>query len=48
VKSSRTLSRQSGLDRAFARAWRKRDWIEHDPDFDSPRHNPRSKQARLE
>jgi TolB-like protein/Flp pilus assembly protein TadD len=29
------------LERAFARGWGKRDWIEHDPDYDSLRDDPR-------
>jgi adenylate cyclase len=29
------------LERVFARGWGKRDWIEHDPDYDSLRGNPR-------
>jgi TolB-like protein/Tfp pilus assembly protein PilF len=29
------------LERAFARGWGKRDWIEHDPDYDSLRGEPR-------
>jgi len=31
------------LERAFARGWGKRDWIEHDPDYDSLRGDPRFK-----
>lgn len=29
------------LERVFDRGWGKRDWIEHDPDYDSLRDNPR-------
>jgi TolB-like protein/Tfp pilus assembly protein PilF len=29
------------LERAFSRGWGKRDWIEHDPDYDSLRGDPR-------
>jgi tetratricopeptide (TPR) repeat protein len=29
------------LERVFARGWGKRDWIEHDPDYDNLRGNPR-------
>jgi adenylate cyclase len=29
------------LERVFARGWGKRDWIEHDPDFDIVRDDPR-------
>lgn len=29
------------LERVFARGWGKRDWIEHDPDYDTLRDNPR-------
>ena len=29
------------LERAFARGWGKRDWIEHDPDYDVLRDDPR-------
>ena len=35
------------LERTFARGWGKRDWIEHDPDYDSLRDHPRFK-AMLE
>lgn len=31
------------LERVFARGWGKRDWIEHDPDYDSLRDEPRFK-----
>jgi adenylate cyclase len=31
------------LERVFARGWGKRDWIEHDPDYDSLRDDPRFK-----
>jgi non-specific serine/threonine protein kinase len=31
------------LERSFARGWGKRDWIEHDPDYDSIRDDPRFK-----
>lgn len=29
------------LDRVFSRGWGKRDWVEHDPDYDSLRDDPR-------
>jgi len=29
------------LERVFARGWGKRDWVEHDPDYDSLRADPR-------
>jgi TolB-like protein/tetratricopeptide (TPR) repeat protein len=29
------------LERVFARGWGKRDWVEHDPDYDSLRDEPR-------
>jgi adenylate cyclase len=29
------------LERAFTNGWGKRDWIEHDPDYDVVRHDPR-------
>jgi adenylate cyclase len=37
------------VERAFARGWGKRDWIEHDPDYDILRDDPRFKRllARL-
>jgi adenylate cyclase len=37
------------LERLFARGWVKRDWIDHDPDYDSLRDDPRFKKlvARL-
>ncbi len=37
------------IERLFARGWCKRDWIEHDPDYDSLRDDPRFKKviARL-
>jgi hypothetical protein len=37
------------LERLVARGWCKRDWIEHDPDYDSLRDDPRFKKllARL-
>jgi serine/threonine protein kinase/tetratricopeptide (TPR) repeat protein len=35
------------LEKTFARGWGKRDWIEHDPDYDSLRDDPRF-QAMLE
>jgi len=31
------------LERAFGRGWGKRDWVEHDPDYDSLRDDPRFK-----
>jgi adenylate cyclase len=35
------------LEKTFARGWGKRDWIDHDPDYDSLRDDPRF-QAMLE
>jgi len=37
------------LERVFARGWGNRDWIEHDPDYDCVRGDPRFKElfARL-
>ena len=37
------------LERVFARGWGKRDWVEHDPDYDILRDDPRFKKllARL-
>jgi adenylate cyclase len=32
------------LERVFARGWGKRDWIDHDPDYDTLRDHPRFKQ----
>jgi hypothetical protein len=29
------------LEHCFAQGWGKRDWIEHDPDYDSIRDEPR-------
>jgi adenylate cyclase len=29
------------IERAFNRGWGKRDWLEHDPDYDSLRDHPR-------
>jgi hypothetical protein len=29
------------LERVFARGWGKRDWVEHDPDYESLRDDPR-------
>ena len=29
------------LERVFTRGWGKRDWIEHDPDYDNLRGDPR-------
>jgi adenylate cyclase len=29
------------LERVFARGWGKRDWVEHDPDYDTLRDDPR-------
>ena len=36
-------------ERVFARGWGKRDWVEHDPDYDILRDDPRFKKllARL-
>jgi tetratricopeptide (TPR) repeat protein len=31
----------AALERMFSRGWGKRDWIEHDPDYDSLRDDPR-------
>ena len=31
------------LERVFARGWGKRDWIDHDPDYDILRDDPRFK-----
>jgi hypothetical protein len=37
------------LERVFTRGWGKRDWVEHDPDYDILRDDPRFKKllARL-
>jgi len=37
------------IERVFARGWGKRDWVEHDPDYDILRDDPRFKKllARL-
>ena len=37
------------LERVFAKGWGKRDWVEHDPDYDILRDDPRFKKllARL-
>lgn len=32
------------LGHVFARGWGKRDWVEHDPDYDSLRDDPRFRQ----
>ena len=32
------------LERVFARGWGKRDWVEHDPDYDVLRDDPRFQQ----
>jgi adenylate cyclase len=50
--SSRLGQKEEALDfleRVFARGWGKRDWVEHDPDYDSLRDDPRFKKlvARL-
>jgi hypothetical protein len=29
------------LERVFARGWGKRDWVDHDPDYDILRDDPR-------
>lgn len=34
-------SSHTPLEKTFARGWGKRDWIEHDPDYDSQREDPR-------
>jgi hypothetical protein len=31
------------LERVFAKGWGKRDWVEHDPDYDILRGEPRFK-----
>ena len=31
------------LERFFGRGWGKRDWVEHDPDYDCVREHPRFK-----
>jgi hypothetical protein len=37
-------------ERVFARGWGKRDWVEHDPDYDILRDDPRFRKllARLD
>jgi adenylate cyclase len=44
--SARTGQKEQALEmleRLFARGWGKRDWIDHDPDYDSLRDDPRFK-----
>lgn len=41
TKSHRTDAALELLERVFARGWGKRDWIEHDPDYDNLRGEPR-------
>lgn len=44
--SSRLGQKEEALDfleRVFARGWGKRDWVEHDPDYDILRNDPRFK-----
>jgi len=31
------------IERVFGRGWGKRDWVEHDPDYDCVREHPRFK-----
>ena len=42
--SARTGQKEDALgflERVFARGWGKRDWVEHDPDYDTLRDDPR-------
>jgi TolB-like protein len=41
ARAGRTDDAITYLDRVFARGWGKRDWIEHDPDYDTLRGDPR-------
>jgi len=44
--NARAGRKQEALDlieRAFLRGWGKRDWLEHDPDYDTLRDEPRFK-----
>jgi len=41
AKSGRKEEALELLERVFARGWGKRDWVEHDPDYDILRDDPR-------
>lgn len=43
AKSGQKAEALDLLERVFARGWGKRDWVEHDPDYDSLRDDPRFK-----
>ena len=44
LRTGRRHVLSSGLnERSFARGWGKRDWVEHDPDYDILRDDPRFK-----
>ena len=43
AKAGRKEEALDFLERVFAKGWGKRDWIEHDPDYDSLRNDPRFK-----
>ena len=43
AKSGQKAEALDLLERVFTRGWGKRDWVEHDPDYDSLRDDPRFK-----